>query len=146
TLLGSGKVLVAGGASIGGVLSIPNSELFDPAQGRWSDAGCLRPPSFFQTATLLSSGAVLVTGGVGESNRSLTSAKLYGAAGTQVVSAAATRGAAASGCSTVSENAPCSLVALLSLIALGRMTFAGRRAPASRGPPAPGSRARLQQA
>jgi hypothetical protein len=201
TLLRSGSVLVAGGASIGGFISIPNSESFDPAQGRWSDAGCLRPPSFFQTATLLSSGAVLVTGGVGDSNRSLTSAKLYGVVtispsrvavapkalqpftargggesaftwlltrnasggtlapdgqytagelegvedvitvsnaagqsasahitvGAQLVSAAATRGVSASGCSTVGENGPFSLIALLSLVVLGRLTLTGRR-------------------
>ncbi len=50
-----GKVLVVGSAS---------AEVYDPATGTWT-ALPVRPGSGFDTATLLSNGTVLVTGGVG---------------------------------------------------------------------------------
>jgi N-acetylneuraminic acid mutarotase len=64
TLLLNGKVLVAGG--IGGsdnynILS--SAELYDPTTGRWSYTGGLRTSRYLCTATLLSDGRVLITGG-----------------------------------------------------------------------------------
>jgi hypothetical protein len=66
TLLPNGKVLVAGGMTNG---SDPNgvpqasAEIYDPALGTWSPTGSLSVPRYNHTATLLSNGLVLVTGG-----------------------------------------------------------------------------------
>jgi hypothetical protein len=54
-VLASGKVLVAGGGATG--------ELYDPASGTFSDAGSMETSHINHTATLLSNGKVLVTGG-----------------------------------------------------------------------------------
>ena len=62
------------------------------------------------------------------SNAAGQSASARIAVGAQLVSATPTRGATATGCSTVGENAAFSLAGLISLIALRRMSFAGRRA------------------
>jgi Tol biopolymer transport system component/N-acetylneuraminic acid mutarotase len=66
TLLADGTVLVVGGS--GGapaVEALATAERFDPATGSWSAAGHLAAPRGNHTATLLSSGAVLVAGGIG---------------------------------------------------------------------------------
>ena len=75
TLLPSGKVLVAGGANVGGLVS--GTELYDPATGAWKAAGALRFPRWGHTATLLPSGKVLVTGGRDEDFAPLASTELY---------------------------------------------------------------------
>ncbi|MBJ6760081.1 hypothetical protein JGU66_04855 [Myxococcaceae bacterium JPH2] len=77
TLLGNGKVLVTGGASgeYGGA-ALGSAELYDPATGAWTAAGSLGTARAHHTATLLSNGKVLVSGGEGASGR-LTSAELY---------------------------------------------------------------------
>jgi hypothetical protein len=63
TLLPSGKVLVAGGAS-----TIPendrSAELYDPATGAWAATGSMAAARSSHTATLLRSGRVLVAGGL----------------------------------------------------------------------------------
>lgn len=61
TLLLSGKVLVAGGTSAGGVLA--DAQLYEPTQEAWSRAGTMATPRAYHTATLLPSGKVLVAGG-----------------------------------------------------------------------------------
>ena len=54
TLLSNDRVVVVGGY---------DAELYDPALGRWSDAGTLMQPRWRHTATRLLDGRVLVTGG-----------------------------------------------------------------------------------
>ena len=64
TVLANGKVLVVGGASWeGGYHVLATAELYDPVAGTWSSAGTLSTPRVAHTATLLTSGLVLVTGG-----------------------------------------------------------------------------------
>lgn len=79
TILGNGKVLVAGGALNG--VSVAGAKLFDPNINIWSNAGNLITPRRGHTATLLGNGKVLVvggawTGGVG-SNVCVANAELY---------------------------------------------------------------------
>jgi hypothetical protein len=62
TLLGNGKVLVAGGSVPGGTTNA--AELYDPIQGTWTLTDPLPVSVFGHMATLLPSGKVLVTGGV----------------------------------------------------------------------------------
>ncbi|HXL93007.1 MAG TPA: kelch repeat-containing protein, partial [Streptosporangiaceae bacterium] len=82
TLLANGQVLVAGG--IAGLDSRSGSttaaELYNPSAGTWSTTGSLNTARGNQTATLLSSGKVLVAGGVDFASHSpadLASAELY---------------------------------------------------------------------
>ena len=68
TLLASGKVLVVGGSNGGNCTSIDvdtlgSAELYDPATGLWTITAGLKQPRTNHTATLLSSGLVLVVGG-----------------------------------------------------------------------------------
>jgi hypothetical protein len=78
TLLPSGKVLVAGGFNLSGVLS--SAELCDPAAGTWTATGSLGTARQNHSATLLPSGKVLVVGGYNGSSGYLNSAELYDAA------------------------------------------------------------------
>ena len=84
TLLPNGKVLVAGGTREDNgylVYSINSAELYDPATGTWTPTGNLATARGDHTATLLSSGKVLVTGGrpsfSGAGNLPIVSAELY---------------------------------------------------------------------
>ncbi|MCL7487515.1 MAG: MBG domain-containing protein [Desulfobulbaceae bacterium] len=62
TLLGDGRVLVAGGYNnTKGYLS--SAELYDPATDTWSPAGDLTPARRFHSATLLGDGRILIAGG-----------------------------------------------------------------------------------
>jgi large repetitive protein len=62
TVLGQGKVLVAGG--IGNNLDVLSSaELFDPITGKWNSTAPLRTARVVHMAALLPSGKVLVAGG-----------------------------------------------------------------------------------
>ena len=66
TLLPSGKVLVAGGQPATGEprpQATATAELYDPASGKWSATGSMAVPRSSHTATLLSTGKVLVAGG-----------------------------------------------------------------------------------
>jgi hypothetical protein len=77
TLLSNGKVLVASGnTGTGGALD-PTAELYDPTANppAWSSTGNLPIGRYYHTATLLSNGKVLVTGGYGSAP--LSSAELY---------------------------------------------------------------------
>jgi hypothetical protein len=83
TLLPNGKVLVVGGEDLYGEEYGPTlglagtAELYDPATGMWSPTGNLNTPRFAFTATLLTTGKVLVAGGVDNSDASLNSSELY---------------------------------------------------------------------
>src|SRR5262249_32314672 len=64
TLLGNGKVLVAGGDNYDGSDHyLPSGGLADPARSSWPPAGTMSDARDCPTATLLPSGKVLVAGG-----------------------------------------------------------------------------------
>jgi len=98
TLLPSGKVLVVGGRNSAGV--VETAELYDPSTGQWSPARecsatspCIARAQ--HTATLLSTGKVLVAGGQygSASTDALASAEVYDPATGQWSAAAAMPGA-----------------------------------------------------
>ena len=74
TLLPDGRVLVASGEHIPGILR--SAELYDAGAARWNRTGKLYNPRYDHTATLLSNGTVLVAGGFGDSDV-LASAEVY---------------------------------------------------------------------
>ena len=84
-LLADGKVLIAGGTTYetypGGTVpdfqSTSTAELFDPASNTWSATGSMNTPrrSFFMVR--LTSGKVLVGGGIRDQSTSLNSAEIY---------------------------------------------------------------------
>jgi N-acetylneuraminic acid mutarotase len=68
TVLADGRVLVVGGQGAGqGALStlsyLKSAQIYDPATSVWSSTGSLTTGRYDHTATLLSDGRVLVTGG-----------------------------------------------------------------------------------
>ena len=82
TLLGNGKVLVAGGydSSSSNYSYFASAELYDPQSGTWTPTGTLGSARAFHTATLLSTGKVLVAGGLNtgsDPDPALASAELY---------------------------------------------------------------------
>jgi hypothetical protein len=83
TLLPSGLVLVAGGATTLNGAPIASAELYNPAAGTWSPTSSMSTARIGHTANLLSNGMVLVVGGTdvappsGQSLPVLTSAELY---------------------------------------------------------------------
>jgi hypothetical protein len=82
TLLGTGKVLVAGGLSYSPrpTHTTASALLYDPATGKWTATGSLNSSRYEQKAVLLQSGQVLVAGGNQIDNPKsvgLTSAELY---------------------------------------------------------------------
>src|SRR5208282_3712039 len=77
TLLGNGKVLVAGGED-DGATAFSSAELYDPSAGTFSPTGSMTVPRVGHTATVLSNGKVLITGGATDaSENALSSAELY---------------------------------------------------------------------
>jgi hypothetical protein len=86
TLLGNGKVLIAGGVYYTGVIPytavphyIASAELYDPASGTFTLTGSLHTARTSETATLLRNGSVLLAGGQnsGPNGGYLSSAELY---------------------------------------------------------------------
>jgi galactose oxidase-like protein/Kelch motif protein len=76
TLLGNGKVLVAGGYSgQGGNGVLASAEIYDPSTGTFSATDNMTTARQSQTETLLNNGEVLITGGY--SSGPLASAELY---------------------------------------------------------------------
>ncbi|HJW33212.1 MAG TPA: RHS repeat-associated core domain-containing protein [Holophagaceae bacterium] len=75
TLLGSGKVLIAGGYTGSDLVSC---ELYDPSTGAFTATGSLNGPRHQQTATLLADGNVLVAGG--SHSGELATAEVYNTA------------------------------------------------------------------
>ncbi|HVG60181.1 MAG TPA: kelch repeat-containing protein [Hyalangium sp.] len=78
TLLPGGKVLITGGAhSEYESSSLATAEVYDPTTGTWSPTGSMASARRDHTATLLSNGKVLVTGGGHASGTSQATAELY---------------------------------------------------------------------
>ncbi|HEX8699225.1 MAG TPA: kelch repeat-containing protein [Myxococcaceae bacterium] len=73
TVLGSGRVLVAGGSA--GTTYLSSAVVYDPVAGTWASTGSLTTARQAHVTALLPSGKVLVAGGEG-TNR-LASAELY---------------------------------------------------------------------
>lgn len=82
TLLGTGKVLIAGGVTANGVVTA-SAELYDPATGTFTLTGTMHYSRVTHTATLLANGTVLIAGGgvsgpPGQTqNQMLASAEIY---------------------------------------------------------------------
>lgn len=81
TLLGTGKVLLAGGLAYTPrpTHSLASAMLYDPTTGTWQGTGTMNSARDGQKAVLLQSGQVLVAGGddIGTHSMALTSAELY---------------------------------------------------------------------
>jgi hypothetical protein len=81
TLLPSGKVLIAGGNNNddGDIPAIASAELYDPATNSFESAGSMTVPRGRHSATLLSTGKVLIAGGNDNTPalNALNSAELY---------------------------------------------------------------------
>jgi len=90
TLLSSGRVLVTGGRvpSSGTSIYTNSAELYDPNSDTWSSAGTMIVPREAHTATLLSSGQVLIAGG--SAGGDLDSAEMYTPAQAPAAAATAT--------------------------------------------------------
>ncbi len=87
TLMPDGKVLVTGGTDGGsdngtdGGLQIKGTEIYDPAADKWSFAPELGTARSSHTATLLSTGVLLVAGGMDNSGSAVSSVEgLFGGA------------------------------------------------------------------
>ncbi|MFL5780716.1 MAG: kelch repeat-containing protein [Thermoleophilaceae bacterium] len=63
TLLGTGKVLVAGGLDSTST-ALKSTSLYNPVTNAWGTGGLLGTARYFHTATLLEDGSVLVVGGL----------------------------------------------------------------------------------
>jgi hypothetical protein len=74
TMLGSGRVLVAGGYNGEYLASV---EIFEPSTKRFRPGGSLAEARSGQTATLLSDGRILFVGGLGRGWTFLRSAEVY---------------------------------------------------------------------
>lgn len=81
TLLPDGTVLVAGGrgsdVNSGSGPAMASAELYDPSDGSWATTGGMTDPRIGHTATLLTDGSVLATGGYDAEGQLLASAELY---------------------------------------------------------------------
>jgi len=80
-LLPSGNVLVGGGCTsygANGCLAVTTAaEVYNPATGKWSATGALRAARMAMTATVLTTGNVLIAGGQTAANDALSSSELY---------------------------------------------------------------------
>jgi hypothetical protein len=77
TLLGNGKVLIAGGApNYPEYAPLKTAELFDPASGTFTALPPMTTARMYHTATLLPNGKVLIAGGV-TSNMTTNTAELF---------------------------------------------------------------------
>jgi hypothetical protein len=74
-LLPNGKVLIAGGMGVGGVV-LASAELYDPATGKFTPTGSMATPRFVPSTVLLADGRVLIAGGV-DPSMPLATAEIY---------------------------------------------------------------------
>ena len=77
TLLQDGRVLLVGGAAVGGQhyafgQGLQSAEIYNPITGTFTSTGNLPLPLYDHTATLLSNGRVLITGGMNATDPYLT--------------------------------------------------------------------------
>jgi Bacterial Ig-like domain (group 3)/Galactose oxidase, central domain/Bacterial Ig-like domain (group 2) len=82
TLLASGKVLVVAGEESCPTTCPPvlgSSEIYDPAAKTFVNGPNVTSPRFFQTATRLNNGSVLIVGGGGASGSAIATAELFDA-------------------------------------------------------------------
>src|SRR5262245_31412522 len=83
TLLGDGRVLIAGGEMMEPVSRrfriLTSAELYDPSTGTFTPTGEMSTPrtAYEGTFTLLPNGKVLATGGLGSDGHAVASAELY---------------------------------------------------------------------
>jgi len=81
TLLTNGLVLVTGGISgnniTGSGACLSSSELYNPVTGTWTTTGSMSTNRYNHTATLLTNGLVLVTGGTDLYGDAYSSSELY---------------------------------------------------------------------
>jgi hypothetical protein len=78
TLLPNGNLLVTGGGNGSFIpTSLSSTELYNPVAGTWLTTGPLNTARRDHTATLLTKGKVLVTGGVISGSTRLSSAELF---------------------------------------------------------------------
>jgi len=64
SLLSDGRVLITGGVTYNGVVSLDSAELYDPTTGTFSLTGPMTDGRVFQTASMLPDGRVLIAGGL----------------------------------------------------------------------------------
>jgi hypothetical protein len=72
----SGDVLIAGGIDSTGNL-VKQAEIYDPASGTFSNTGTMVHGRAFHTATVLSNGTILLTGGQTPAGAPLNTAEIY---------------------------------------------------------------------
>lgn len=79
TLLPGGKVLVSGGCSFNSLsaTTVASAELYDPDTNTFAASGSMTSPRSNHTATLLTAGMLLVTGGHDNNTNGLASAELF---------------------------------------------------------------------
>jgi hypothetical protein len=78
TLLGNGKVLIAGGEG-NGFQALASAELYDPSTRTFAPTGSMNTPRYAHSATLLADGRVLIAGGTQDFNldTSVFTAEIY---------------------------------------------------------------------
>jgi RHS repeat-associated protein len=104
TVLTDGRLLIAGGMSVGGRL-LDHAEIWDPDTNSSVFAGSLLAPRVGHTATLLPSGSVLLSAGIGVDGRPVESNELYDSdAG--LFTAAATQPSSDAGAASVVASIP----------------------------------------